>query len=164
MAKQKKTVQQQQSQSLKSSLEFTKTWGDKFGVIVASVLGSITFLIVCILLFVLWIGYNLNSTKPFDPFPFPILEMSVSIFAVILSVSVLINQNRQGRMDKISQQVEFEVNVQAENEITKMLVMLHDIQHKLGIADTTDKELEEMKEMTDVKEIHKNIDDQSPKT
>jgi len=159
MAKQKITVKQAENQNLKSSLDFTRTHADHFAVFVAGVLGSITFLIICVMIFTVWITYNLNAPKPFDPFPFPILEMAVSIFAIILSVSVLINQNRQGRMDKISQQVEFEVNVRAEEEITKMLTMLHEIQQKLGIAHSGDKELEEMKASTDVKEIHKNIDE-----
>jgi uncharacterized membrane protein len=160
MAKQQIVNRQAETPNLKSSLDFTKTHADHFAVFVANILGSITFLIICIITFVIWITYNLNAPKPFDPFPFPILEMAVSIFAIILSVSVLINQNRQGRMDKISQQVEFEVNVRAEEEITKMLTMLHEIQQKLGISTHSgDKELEEMKSSTDVKEIHKNIDE-----
>ena len=159
MAKQQTPDQQAEHQNLKSSLDFTRSRADRFAVLVATLLGSITFLIICIILFAVWIGYNVNAPHPFDPFPFPILEMSVSIFAIILSVSVLINQNRQGKMDKIRQQVEFEVNVQAEKEITKMLTMLHEIQQKLGIEHNGDKELEEMKANTDVKQIHKNIDE-----
>ncbi|WP_183579636.1 DUF1003 domain-containing protein [Mucilaginibacter sp. X5P1] len=160
MAKRQTAHKQEETQNLKSSLDFTRTRADHFAVFVAGILGSITFLIVCIIIFVVWITYNLNASKPFDPFPFPVLEMTVSIFAIILSVSVLINQNRQGKIDKVSQQVEFEVNVRAEEEITKMLTMLHEIQQKLGIATHAgDKELEEMKSSTDVKEIHKNIDE-----
>lgn len=147
---------------LRSSLDFTKTRTDKLSVFIVEILGSIKFLLFCMSLFVLWICWNLNlmGLKPFDPFPFPILEMTVSLFAIILSVSVLINQNRQGRMDKIRQQVEFEVNVRAEEEITKMLNMLHTIHQKLGINSNDDKELEEMKENMDVKEIHKSIDEE----
>lgn len=160
MAKQQIANKEAEASNLKSSLDFTKTHADRFAVFVAGILGSITFLIICVIIFTVWIAYNVNAPKPFDPFPFPILEMAVSIFAIILSVSVLINQNRQGRMDKISKQVEFEVNVRAEEEITKMLTMLHEIQQKLGISTHAgDKELEEMKSSTDVKEIHKNIDE-----
>ena len=147
---------------LRSSLEFTKTPVDKIAVFLISIFGSVTFLLFCTLLFAVWICWNLGlfGFKPFDPFPFPILEMSVSIFAIVLSVSVLINQNRQGHMDKIRQQVEFEVNVRAEAEITKMLNMLHAIEQKLGIDTSGDTLLEEMKEVTNVKQIHKNIDEE----
>ena len=145
---------------LRSSLDFTKTRIDKMSVFTVGLFGSMRFLLSCMLFFVLWICWNtkLLQLTPFDPFPFPILEMSVTIFAIILSVSVLINQNRQGRMDKIRQQVDFEINVRAEEEITKVLNMLHAIHQKLGIDTSDDKELEEMKENVDVKKIHESID------
>lgn len=145
---------------LKSSLNFTKTKTDRLAVFLVQMLGSLGFLLFCLLLFAVWICCNLNLIpylKPFDPFPFPILQMGVSLFAVILSVSVLINQNRQGHVEKIRQQVEFEVNVRAEEEITKVLNMLHEIHQKLGLNSTIDKELEEMKESTDLNRIHQTL-------
>lgn len=147
---------------LQSSLNFTKTTTDKMAVFITSVFGSMTFLLVCIVLFTLWICWNarvIPGLQPFDPFPFSTLEMAVSIFAVILSVSVLINQNRQSRIEKIRQQVEFEVNVRAESEITKMLQMLHDLHQKLGIQTDEDQELETMKKQTDIHQIHQSLDD-----
>ena len=61
-------------------------------------------------------------------------------------------------MENIRAQVEFEVNVRAENEITKILEMLHDIQIKLGI-DKHDPQLEKMKETTDLDLLHKKVDE-----
>jgi len=146
---------------LKSSLDFTKTPTDKFAIFTTNVLGSMAFLLGSLAFFTAWIIYNLVVPNSFDRFPFPILEMVVSLFAIILSVTVLINQNRQGHMDKTRQQVEFEVNVRAEHEITKVLNMLHEIHHKLGLkSGDDDKELQEMKETTDVKQIHQTIDEE----
>ncbi len=146
---------------LKSSLDFTKTRTDHITVFIIDVLGSMKFLLSCFILFAAWICWNINlfPLKPFDPFPFPILEMAVSLFAIILSVLVLINQNRQGKIETIRQQVEFEVNVRAEEEITKILNMVHEIYQHLGINTITDQQLEEMKEPTDIKQIHRTIDD-----
>jgi uncharacterized membrane protein len=146
---------------LQSSLNFTRTRTDKLAVFIINALGSMTFLLVCILIFGIWICWNVKlipGLKPFDPFPFSTLEMAVSIFAIILSISVLINQNRQGRIEKIRQQVEFEVNVRAESEITKVLHMLHEIHQKLGLNSIEDQELEKMKEQTDINEIHQSVD------
>jgi uncharacterized membrane protein len=150
------------NQEIKSSLEVSKSLVDEITVSVIGFLGSIPFLISCVILFALWICWNLNFfhiLKPFDPFPFPILEMLVSLFAIILSVSVLINQNRQGKIEKVRQQVEFEVNVRAENEITKVLQMLHEIQDRMGIKRTGDKELEEMKEQINIQQLHQKLDE-----
>jgi uncharacterized membrane protein len=151
-----------QDPQLYSSLNFTKTTTDKLAVFITRIFGSMTFLLICIVFFALWICWNAHlipALKPFDPFPFSTLEMAVSIFAVILSVSVLINQNRQSQIEKTRQQVEFEVNVRAESEITKVLHMLHDIHLKLGISNAVDQELEQMKQQTDIHEIHQSVDD-----
>jgi uncharacterized membrane protein len=85
--------------------------------------------------------------------------MVVSIFAIILSVSVLISQNRQRRLEKVRQEVEFAVNVRSEAEITKMLSMLHAIQKKLGMKNE-DQELEAMKEKLDIRQLHQKLDQQ----
>jgi uncharacterized membrane protein len=161
MAKQP-TNDHQGKVQLQSSLNFTRTRTDKLAVGMISALGSLTFLLVCIVIFTLWICWNarlIPGLQPFDPFPFATLEMAVSIFAIILSIAVLNNQNRQGLIEKVRQQVEFEINVRAESEITKMLGMLHDIHVKLGIEQTGDQELEQMKQQTDIHEIHHKVDD-----
>ena len=147
------------TEEIRSALEFKKTRTDSFSVFMTNFLGSTIFLAGAVVFFTVWICWNLFSGNPFDKFPFPALEMVVSVFAIILSVTVLINQNRQGHMDKTRQQVEFEVNVRAEHEITKILNMLHEIHQKLGLNSDADVELEEMKEMTDVHQIHQTIDD-----
>ncbi|MET3979738.1 putative membrane protein [Mucilaginibacter sp. UYP25] len=156
------TNQVERDAQLRSSLNFTKTKTDKLAVLITSIFGSMTFLSICIGVFTIWICWNtklIPGLKPFDPFPFSTLEMSVSIFAIILSISVLINQNRQGRIEKISQQVEFEINVRAEDEITKVLQMLHAVHLKLGINPDEDQELAKMKEQTDIDQIHHSIDE-----
>jgi uncharacterized membrane protein len=148
--------------ALKSKLEFNETWIDKVATAITGTFGSMAFLGACIVAFVIWITWNLNLLplfKPFDPYPFQMLTMIVSIFAIILSISVLISQNREGKRDTIRQQVEFEINIRAEREITKVLTMLHEIQKKLDIRSTTDVELEEMKIETDIKKIHQKLND-----
>ncbi len=150
------------SSELKSVLTFLNSKTDQLVMGITQFLSSARFLIFCILVFALWLSWNLNllsNTKPFDPFPFPLLEMSVSLFAIILSVSVLINQNRQGKVEKIRQQVEFNVNVRAEEKITKILNMVHDIHRKLGI-ERADQELNALKESIDLQQIHHTVKEQ----
>jgi uncharacterized membrane protein len=157
-----KSIKTTEEQELKSELDIEQGLVDNFGVRVTAVLGSMWFLAGYIIMFTVWICWNLRflpGLKPFDPFPFPILQMVVSLFAIILSVSVLVNQNRQGRIERIKRRVEFEVNVRAETEITKVLNMLHEIQQKMGLANAVDKELEDMKEPIDIKQLHQTMDD-----
>lgn len=147
-----------------SGLKIRKSPGDKIALWITDTFGSMLFLFLCMIFFMLWILWNLrffHSVKPFDPYPFTMLTMIVSIFAIVLSVAVLISQNRSGKLESKRQQIEFEVSLVAEKEITKMLGMLHDIQVKLGIDDHLDTELSQMKEDIDVQDIHDRISESS---
>ena len=66
-------------------------------------------------------------------------------------------QNEQGKMADVRQRIDFEVNVRAENEITKILTMLDTFNERLGII-KTDEELDKMKEKMDIAEIKKDIE------
>lgn len=151
---------QESGQGLKSKLAFPEKRSDRLATTMTDFFGTLGFLGCFMGFLVLWMGWNLgqhNPKKIFDPFPFPALEMMVSVFAIILTISVLISQRRQGREQRVSQQVEFEVNVRAETEITKILQMLHEIQRKLGIEHSDDK-LEEMKQELNLNDLHQQLD------
>jgi uncharacterized membrane protein len=155
----KENINPDEQQEMNSQLADKKTGGDRFAIFMTNIFGSLPFLFFCLVFFAGWIAWNANllpGLRQFDPYPFPRLGLIVAIFAIVLSVSVLISQNRQGRMEKIRRQVEFEVNVKAETEITKVLDMLHEIQKKMGIA-TADTELEKMKETLDIEELHQKL-------
>lgn len=81
--------------------------------------GSMQFLFINGLWFLVWIVWNTFPApeKQFDPFPFGLLTMIVSLEAIFLSCFVLISQNRQAAKDKIRADIEYDVNVKAELEI-----------------------------------------------
>ena len=76
---------------------------------------------------------------------------------MFLAIVVLINQNQQGRMADVRQRIDLEIDVRAENEITKILTMLDELHVKLGIV-KTDKELDKMKEKIDIAEIKEDVE------
>jgi uncharacterized membrane protein len=157
----KKADKKTSNSTIEGKSKIHKHRTDGLSLFITNTFGSIAFLFVCAAFVIFWICCNLNFipyVKPFDPFPFPELEMVVSIFAIILSVSVLISQKRQARLEKIHQQVEFEINVTAEKEITKVLEMLHSIQKKLGI-EQSDQELEKMMARTDLEALHRDAEE-----
>ena len=84
--------------------------------------GSMQFLILNGAWFIIWISIN---TLPlpiasFDPFPFGLLTMIVSLEAIFLSCFVLISQNRQAQKDKVRADIEYDVNIKAELEIAHL--------------------------------------------
>lgn len=84
--------------------------------------GSMQFLFVHAVWFIIWIAINTLPLRieQFDPFPFGLMTMIVSLESIFLSCFVLISQNRQVEKDRVRSDIEYEVNVKAELEIAHL--------------------------------------------
>ncbi len=89
--------------------------------------GSMPFLLLHTLWFIVWIALNTlilpknaAGERGFDPFPFGLLTMIVSLEAIFLSCFVLISANRQAEKDKVRSDIEYEVNIKAELEVAHL--------------------------------------------
>lgn len=84
--------------------------------------GSMWFLLINAVWFAVWIAVNTTplGVPQFDPFPFGLLTMIVSLEAIFLSCFVLISQNRQAEKDRVRSDIEYEVNIKAELEIAHL--------------------------------------------
>jgi CRP/FNR family cyclic AMP-dependent transcriptional regulator len=84
--------------------------------------GSMSFLLLNLIWFVVWVGINTMNLgiKAFDPYPFGLLTMIVSLEAIFLSCFVLISQNRQAEKDHVRSDIEYEVNIKAELEVAHL--------------------------------------------
>ena len=112
------------SRNVNDEVEDKRTSIQKAADWIAEFSGSIAFLIIHIVLFAVWIAMNVGSGLPgipmFDPFPFGLLTMCVSLEAIILSVFVLLSQNRQAAKERVRSDIEYEVNLKAELEIAHL--------------------------------------------
>ena len=84
--------------------------------------GSMPFLLINAIWFGAWIIVNTFrlGIPAFDPYPFGLLTMMVSLEAIFLSCFVLISQNRQAEKDHVRSDVEYEVNIKAELEVAHL--------------------------------------------
>jgi len=83
--------------------------------------GSMPFLMINGGWFIIWVIINTFPGLPaFDPYPFGLLTMIVSLEAIFLSCFVLISQNRQAEKDHVRSDIEYEVNIKAELEIAHL--------------------------------------------
>jgi CRP/FNR family cyclic AMP-dependent transcriptional regulator len=107
--------------------------GQRVADIIAEFSGSIPFLFINLMLFVIWLIANTAGPKilHFDPYPFQFLTMAVSLEAIFLSIFVLVSQNRQVAKDRIKADLDYQVNVKAEMEMSVMAIQIREIQHKL---------------------------------
>jgi CRP/FNR family cyclic AMP-dependent transcriptional regulator len=89
--------------------------------------GSMLFLFLHAVWFGTWIALNVGLVNiprlsGFDPFPFGLLTMIVSLEAIFLSTFVLISQSRQVEKDKVRADIEYDVNIKAEMEVAHLHV------------------------------------------
>lgn len=143
-----------EAKSLRSRSLLTQVSDD-----LTEVCGSTPFLIFHILLFSAWVILNtglIPGAIPFDPFPFGLLTMVVSLEAIFLSIFILVSQNRSSLVSTLREEVHLRVNLIAEEEITKALEVLAEIRKEIGIK-KPDEELEEMLQRTDTGYIERSI-------
>jgi uncharacterized membrane protein len=117
-----------------------------------------TFLFLNMLFFVIWIVLNVNvipGIEPYDPFPFGLLTMSVSLEAIFLSIFVLVSQNRAAQIATIRDELNLRVNLIAEREVTKILHLLVYMNKGKKIVD--DEELERMLRDVDAADLEQVI-------
>ena len=89
---------------------------------------------------------------PFDPFPFGLLTMIVSLEAIFLATFVLISQNRQAQLADRRAKVDLQVDMIAEQEVTKLMQLLIDIHDHLGI-NHQDPNLRHLAKPTDITKL-----------
>ena len=127
------SLQRHETLSSNVDAEFEKdpTLGEKMADGLASFGGSWTFLIIFASILFIWIGLNsiLLLKKPFDPYPFILLNLVLSCIAAIQAPVIMMSQNRQEAKDRLRSQNDYQVNLKAELEIRQ----LHDkIDHLLS--------------------------------
>jgi uncharacterized membrane protein len=122
--------------------------------------GSFAFLIINILAFFIWILWNskLLGIAPFDPLPFVLLTTIVSLEAIILAIFVLISQNRQSRISDLREEVDLQINMIAEEEITKLIHLIAGLYRALNVNVESDAELRTMLQPTDWEAIEKRLE------
>jgi uncharacterized membrane protein len=105
--------------------------------------GRMYFIYFHIIWFGIWLLVNLGylGIKPFDPYPFGLLTMVVSLEAIFLATFVLISQNRLSAEADRRADLDLQIGLLTEYEITRALKMLDAIQDKMGIENDTDEEL-----------------------
>jgi uncharacterized membrane protein len=143
-----------------------RTAAERISEAIARFIGSVAFLLLQILLVLAWSAINLNlipGLKPFDPFPFGILALVVSSESVVLTIFVLISQNRMTRQAERRSHLDLQVSMLAEQELTTMLEMQQKICQHMGVDVASSKqELQGFSNATDVHKLASELEDKLP--
>jgi uncharacterized membrane protein len=142
--------------------EDQKGFSDELASKITAFSGSMLYVWLHVAWFGFWILVNVAYLvfEPFDPYPFGLLTMIVSLEAIFLSTFVLITQNRQAIAADRRAKVDLQVNLIAEREITKVMEMVAHIHEHLGeSAPRHDPELQEMQKPTRVEKLADGVDE-----
>ena len=143
-----------------------RTFSARVGDAVGGFAGTFMFVALHLALFVVWACVNtglLPLMPAWDPYPFSLLTMLVSMEGVLLVSFVLIMQNRAGAMAEQRNHLDLQINLLTEKEVTKLIQMLERISAHLGIeAEVADAETRELGQVTAVSNLARELDARLP--
>lgn len=107
------------SENIQDEIEKDLTFGQKVADSVAAFGGSWIFIISFFLFILIWIAINIwaFANKPFDPYPFILLNLILSCLAAIQAPIIMMSQNRQEEKDRRRAEHDYKINLKAELEI-----------------------------------------------
>jgi uncharacterized membrane protein len=114
-------LRQRVSRNVNELADEKMTLGERIADIIAEFSGSIPFLALNAVFFAAWLIVNAFPGLAFDPYPFGLLTMIVSLEAIFLSIFVLVSQNRQADKDRLRNELDYQVNLKAELGVSVLL-------------------------------------------
>ena len=108
-----------------------------------------------------WIILNsgwLPGLKPWDPFPFVMLAMIASVEAIFLSTFILITQNRMQRSADQRAELDLQISLLVEHELTRAVQMIDEIARRLQVARPPEEELDDIKKDINPKNVAEEIE------
>ena len=130
---------------------------------IACTAGSGAVLVLHVLWFGAWVTVNsgmIRRIRPFDPFPFPFLTMTVSLEAIFLALIVLASQNRLSRQADKRSHLDLQIDLLAEREMTAVLQLLQDIAGHLKVrTSVTPEQLRDLMKKTDLRRLTNRMEE-----
>ena len=123
------------SRDVTSSFEENRSFGERLADRIAAFGGSWTFLMLFGLAIATWVVINgvllvKAEAGPFDPYPFILLNLFLSLVAAIQAPIIMMSQNRQAARDRVQASHDYEVNLKAEIEIMALHEKMDELRQK----------------------------------
>jgi uncharacterized membrane protein len=147
----------------REEVEKSKGFQDKIADWMTQWSGSMLFVYFHAAWFALWILANSEwfGLQQFDPFPYGLLTMIVSLEAIFLSTFVLISQNRQPELADRRSELDLQINLLTECELTRVLAIVNAVATKFDIDVADNQELEELEKDTKPQAVLKELENNS---
>jgi len=119
------------SRNLNTEMEEAETLGDRMADLMAKFGGSWKFVISFGVVMVVYAIINSLMAKPWDPYPFILLNLFLSMLAAVQAPVIMMSQNRQDSKDRMRSELDYNVNLKAELEIGELLQRIGRIEQRL---------------------------------
>jgi uncharacterized membrane protein len=142
-----------------------RSTAERLGDLIATQAGRMWFILLHAIWFLLWIGLNTgwgSRAGRFDPYPFSLLTMVVSLESIFLSLFILMSQNRSARQADQRSHLDLQINLLSEHENTKMLKMLQALCSHHGLAAGADPEIADLATRIKPQEVLRELDQNVP--
>lgn len=125
--------------------------------------GTTQFVLFNAIFFAVWIIVNtrIGGMPAFDPYPFGMLTMVVSLEAIFLSLFVLLTQNRMQQAADRESELDLQVNLLTEHELTRVLIAVDRIAQKLGVDLPVDSDQTELETETRAEAVMESIEEEA---
>jgi uncharacterized membrane protein len=145
--------------ALKAQHNAERTWFEAAADRMNAVAASTPYLVFHVVWFALWIPWNLGwlGLPLFDPYPFGLLTMIVSLEAIFLSIFVLMAQKRESAIAELREEMALQVSLRIEEESTKTLQLVAGLYTRLGHRVAEDPELLTMMQPLDVAALEQEL-------
>jgi uncharacterized membrane protein len=122
---------------------------------VAQLIGNLRFVVLQLALIVSWVAWNLlaRPSSRFDPYPFGLLTVIVTLEGVLIATFVLMAQNRMSRRTERRDQLHLQIALLAEQELTVALRLLRDVAASSG-ANTAGDDLQAVAKLSEDTNVH----------
>ena len=109
------------TRNVNEEIEEQETFGEKVADAVARFGGSWGFVITFGIILLVYVTINSRLSHPWDPYPFILLNLFLSMLAAIQAPVIMMSQNRQDAKDRLRSEMDYRVNLKAELEIEELL-------------------------------------------
>ena len=166
-------MERRESQAMDENIGTIKIWeeaalkkrspAEQISETITRIAGGGGMLVAHVVWFGAWLAINTGSIPGigvFDKFPFPLLTTLVSLEAIFLSLFVLASQNRMTRHSDQRSQLDLQVNLLAEKEMTAVLVLLQDIAKHMHVkVSLTPDYVRDLAKTTDIHKLTQRLEE-----
>jgi uncharacterized membrane protein len=143
----------------RKKIERKQTRSERLAGVITKAAGSMWFSYLHVAWFAAWIAWNVaRGDDAYDPFPFGMLTTIVSLEAIFLTLMVLVSQNREAHLEEQRSDLDLQIDLLSEHELTKMLCIVVAIAQKVGVDPSKYEDAEELEREVRPRDMLKELE------